>query len=252
MHLSRHPTSYPTRYQEIAARLEQELRHHYRCGDYLPAEQQLATRFDVNRHTLRRAIDQLVERGWVQRRQGVGVLVLMRPIDYPLNAQARFSQNLLEQGSDPTSEKLLSVLRPASEKLLSVLRPASAHVAEAFGINEGENVIHLRTLRRVNGVALCLIDHYFADLRFWPVLQTFSHGSLHDLLRDELDVKLTRARTKISARRAQAKESKLLEIPNMAPLLCVRTLNSRQGEQTPIEYSVSLTRADMIEFTMEH
>lgn len=113
------------------------------------------------------------------------MLVLMRPIDYPLNAQARFSQNLLEQGSDPTSEKLLSVLRPAS-----------AHVAEAFGISEGENVIHLRTLRRVNGVALCLIDHYFADLRFWPVLQTFSHGSLHDLLRDRLDVELTRCAPK--------------------------------------------------------
>lgn len=85
MHLSTHPTSYPTRYQEIAARLEQELRQHYRCGDYLPAEHQLAARFEVNRHTLRRAIDQLVERGWVQRRQGVGVLVLMRPFDYPLN-----------------------------------------------------------------------------------------------------------------------------------------------------------------------
>jgi GntR family phosphonate transport system transcriptional regulator len=84
------------------------------------------------------------------------------------------------------------------------------------------------------------------------VLQTFSHGSLHDLLRDRLDVELTRVRTKISARRAQAKESKLLEIPNMAPLLCVRTLNSRQGEQAATEYSVSLTRADMIEFTMEH
>ena len=67
MHLSTHPTSYPTRYQEIAARLEQELRHHYRCGDYLPAEHQLAARYEVNRHTLRRAIDQLVERGWVQR-----------------------------------------------------------------------------------------------------------------------------------------------------------------------------------------
>ncbi|CAK5469711.1 phosphonate metabolism transcriptional regulator PhnF [Escherichia coli] len=156
MHLSTHPTSYPTRYQEIAAKLEQELRQHYRCGDYLPAEQQLAARFEVNRHTLRRAIDQLVEKGWVQRRQGVGVLVLMRPFDYPLNAQARFSQNLLDQGSHPTSEKLLSVLRPAS-----------GHVADALGITEGENVIHLRTLRRVNGVALCLIDHYFADLTLW-------------------------------------------------------------------------------------
>ena len=57
MHLSTHPTSYPTRYQEIAAKLEQELRQHYRCGDYLPAEQQLAARFEVNRHTLRRASD---------------------------------------------------------------------------------------------------------------------------------------------------------------------------------------------------
>jgi GntR family phosphonate transport system transcriptional regulator len=160
MHLSRHPTSYPTRWQEIAAKLEVELRTHYRCGDYLPAEQQLADRYEVNRHTLRRAIDQLVERGWVQRRQGVGVLVLMRPFDYPLNAQARFSQNLLDQGSHPTSEKLLSVLRPAS-----------SHVADALGIQEGDNVIHLRTLRRVNGVAVCQIDHYFADLALWPVLQ---------------------------------------------------------------------------------
>ncbi len=31
-----HPTSYPTRYQEIAAKLEQELRQHYRCGDIFP------------------------------------------------------------------------------------------------------------------------------------------------------------------------------------------------------------------------
>ena len=241
MHLSRHPTSYPTRYQEIAAKLEEELKNHYRCGDYLPAEQQLADRFAVNRHTLRRAIDQLVERGWVQRRQGVGVLVLMRPFDYPLNAQARFSQNLLEQGSHPTSERLLAVLRPASNQ-----------VAQALNVTEGQNVVHLRTLRRVNGIALCLIDHYFSELAWWPALQGFSQGSLHDYLDQQLDIRLLRTQTRISARRAQAKESKLLEIPNMAPLLCVRTLNHRNDVATPAEYSVSLTRADMIEFTMEH
>lgn len=241
MHLSRHPTSYPTRYQEIAAKLEHELRNHYRCGDWLPAEHQLAARFEVNRHTLRRAIDQLVEKGWVQRRQGIGVLVLMRPFDYPLNSQARFSQNLLDQGSHPTSEKLLSVLRPAS-----------SHVADALGVQEGDNVIHLRTLRRVNGIALCLIDHYFSDMAFWPELQNFNNGSLHDFLRERLGVSLKRTQTRISARRAQAKESNVLEIPNLSPLLCVRTLNHRDGEVNAAEYSVSLTRADMIEFTMEH
>ena len=241
MHLSRHPTSYPTRYQEIAARLEQELRNNYRCGDYLPAETQLAAYYEVNRHTLRRAIDELVNKGWVQRRQGVGVLVLMRPFDYPLNAQARFSQNLLDQGSHPTSERLLAVIRPASQD-----------VADALGLAEGDNVIHLRTLRRVNGIAVCIIDHYFSEQSWWPTLQTFGNGSLHDFLQAELGIALTRAQTRISARRSQAKESRLLEIPNMAPLLCVRTLNHREGEARATEYSVSLTRADMIEFTMEH
>lgn len=240
MHLSRHPTSYPTRYEEIAAKLELELRH-YRCGDYLPAEHQLAARYAVNRHTLRRAIDQLVERGWVQRRQGVGVLVLMRPFDYPLSAQARFSQNLLEQGSHPTSERLLAVLRPAS-----------GSAVDALGVQEGDSIIHLRTLRRVNGVPLCIIDHYFAELEWWPVLREFTRGSLHDWLSTHTGTALTRHQTRISARRAQAKESRMLELPNMAPLLCVRTLNRLAGSERVAEYSVSLTRADLIEFTMEH
>ncbi|MFP1529027.1 hypothetical protein ACLB1R_29790 [Escherichia coli] len=53
-----------------------------------------------------------MEKGWVQRRQGVGVLVLMRPFDYPLNAQARFSQNLLDQGSHPAKNCCQYCARP--------------------------------------------------------------------------------------------------------------------------------------------
>jgi GntR family phosphonate transport system transcriptional regulator len=239
--LSRHQTSYPTRYQQIAAQLEQELRSTYRCGDYLPPENQLAERFQVNRHTLRRAVDELVDRGWLQRRQGIGTLVLMRPYDYPLHSQARFSQNLLEQGSHPTSERLLAVLRPATD-----------HVATALGRQEGETVIHLRTLRRVNNVPVCVIDHYLPDLGWWPILQNFQNGSLHDFIRTEINQRLSRRTTRINARRAQAKESKLLEIVPQAPLLCVRTINTCDSNGSVAEYSVSLTRADMIELTMEH
>ncbi|MBO1503136.1 phosphonate metabolism transcriptional regulator PhnF [Serratia proteamaculans] len=249
MDLSRHPTSFPTRYQQIAAQLEQELRTQYRCGDYLPSEQQLAERYQVNRHTLRRAVDQLVDRGWLQRRHGIGILVLMRPYDYPLHANTRFSQNLFEQGSHPTSERLLAVLRPCN-----------GHVASALSREEGETVIHLRTLRRVNGVPMSLIDHYLPDLDWWPALQQFHSGSLqqfhsgslHEFIELNIHQPLTRKQTRISARRAQAKESRLLEIATHAPLLCVRTLNVCTGSDSVAEYSVSLARADMIELTMEH
>ncbi|MEI7376371.1 phosphonate metabolism transcriptional regulator PhnF [Dickeya chrysanthemi] len=236
--LSRHPT---TVYQAIADRLEEELRTVYRCGDYLPSEQQLAARYDVNRHTLRRAVDELVNKGLVQRRHGVGILVLMRPYDYPLHAQTRFSQNLLEQGSHPTSERLLAVLRPAN-----------ASVAAALGRDEGDEVIHLRTLRRVNGVPVSLIDHYLPELGWWPALQRFTSGSLHEFLAQELQQSLTRRQTRISARASQAKEAQLLEVAPQTPLMCIRTLNICSGSDRVAEYSVSLARADMIELTMEH
>jgi len=237
MEISRHPT---TVYQAVAAQLEQSLQAQYRCGDYLPSEQQLADRYAVNRHTLRRAVDELVNKGLLQRRHGVGILVLMRPYDYPLHAQARFSQNLLEQGSDPTSERLLAVLRPATQD-----------VASALGCQEGDNVIHLRTLRRVNGVPVCVINHYFADIRWWPTLQQFHSGSLHAFMQSHMGLALTRKQTRISTRRAQAKECKQLEISLHSPLLCVRTLNTQRDGQVA-EYAVSVTRGDMIELTLEH
>ncbi|KGL57490.1 phosphonate metabolism transcriptional regulator PhnF [Pantoea ananatis] len=237
MELSRHPT---TVYQAVAAQLEQAVQERYRSGDYLPSEQQLADHYAVNRHTLRRAVDELVNKGLLQRRHGVGILVLMRPYDYPLHAQARFSQNLMEQGSDPTSERLLAVLRPAS-----------ADVAAALGVSEGANVIHLRTLRRVNGLPVCLINHFLADLSWWPQLQRFSSGSLHDYLQQHTGKQLVRSQTRISTRRAQAKECKQLEIALHSPLLCVRTLN-KTTDGAMAEYSVSLTRGDMIELTLEH
>ena len=48
-------------------------------GDRLPSEQVLAQRFGVNRHTVRRAIDELVLMGLIERRHGKGIFVLEKP-----------------------------------------------------------------------------------------------------------------------------------------------------------------------------
>ncbi|MEZ3499049.1 UTRA domain-containing protein [Pantoea sp. KPR_PJ] len=85
----------------------------------------------------------------------------------------------------------------------------------------------------------------------WPTLQHVSSGSLHDLLMRQGGHQLMRSQTRISTRRAQAKECRLLDTGLHAPLLCVRTLNkTRDG--TLAEYAVSLTRGDITELTLEH
>lgn len=95
MQLSRQPSE--PLYLELAQVLRGELRH-YRIGDFLPGEMQLARRFAVNRHTLRRAVDELVQEGRLLRRQGKGTQVLRRPLVYPLQADSAYSDALAALG----------------------------------------------------------------------------------------------------------------------------------------------------------
>src|SRR5215469_9853861 len=85
-------------YAQIARQLEQEIGNGYAPGDFLPSEGELASRFGVDRHTLRRAIDELVEAGLVERRHGRGILVLDNQIDYQIGKSTRFTENLNAQG----------------------------------------------------------------------------------------------------------------------------------------------------------
>ena len=47
-------------YIQISHALRQEIQNFYKAGDTLPSESELASRYSVNRHTLRRAVDELV------------------------------------------------------------------------------------------------------------------------------------------------------------------------------------------------
>ncbi len=75
-------------YLKIAQQLKNEIHQQYESGDLLPAEQKLASRFQVNRHTVRRAIDELVQDGLIKRFQGLGNQVTQPAIDYSLDNQS--------------------------------------------------------------------------------------------------------------------------------------------------------------------
>src|SRR6202007_3435169 len=64
----------------------------------LPSEGELAKRFDVNRHTIRRAMLGLAALGLVSVEQGRGTFVQPGAIDYTIGRRTRFTENLREQG----------------------------------------------------------------------------------------------------------------------------------------------------------
>jgi len=134
----------------IAATLTAEIGSgHYRPGDRLPTEAALATRFGVNRHTVRHALAALAERGLVRSRQGAGVFVEQRPTDYPLGRRVRFHQNVLAAGQTPSRRISRTETRPCDAEEARALRlhPGDAvHVVEGVSLADGQPIAAFRSV----------------------------------------------------------------------------------------------------------
>ncbi|MCE2571259.1 phosphonate metabolism transcriptional regulator PhnF [Motilimonas eburnea] len=228
------------RYQEIAQNLEAEITQHYQAGQYLPPEQRLADRFQVNRHTLRRAIDELVAQGWLLRQHGKGVKVLKKPMRYPLHASAKFTDNILNLGAAPTSQRLQFGYVDACKD-----------VADALAVPLGSKVIQLMTLRFLDNTPVSVIKHHFIKGNHEAALASYQSGSVHQLLAQQCQIQLRRKHTMIGAAMPNASDSDYLNMPAHSPLLTLRSINVN-SQDTPFEFSISHTRAELLELSLTH
>ncbi|WP_046270413.1 phosphonate metabolism transcriptional regulator PhnF [Pseudomonas syringae] len=220
-------------YLELAETLRDELAT-YLPGDYLPAEFQLAERFSVNRHTIRRAVDELVREGSVLRRQGKGTQVLERPLIYPMQADSAYSKSLSAQGI-------------GVEAVLLVRRECLASQEDALhlGLEEHAPLIELQTLRKLDGQAMSLICHRYSA-RYSELLAEYQSGSVRQYLA-ERELPLSRAQSLIGARLPSRGEAGLLLMPRHMPALTVLTVSCDRSGQ-PVELSRSVSRSDRFQY----
>ena len=125
------------------------------AGARLPNEAEVAARFGVHRHTARRALATLAQKGAVRIRRGLGTFVEPGVLSYPISERTRFTATLQQQN------------RAAAHELLDALdEPADAEVAEALDLAPGEPVTLLRTLSLADGVPVSAGATWFPAVRF--------------------------------------------------------------------------------------
>lgn len=224
----------------IAAALSGEIASgHYRPGDRLPTEADLAARFGVNRHTVRRALADLAARGLVHARRGAGVFVAAKPTDYPIGRRVRFHQALSAAGQQPTKE----VLRLET-------RRADAREAEALDLT-AEALVHVyEGLSLGDGVPLSIFRSVFPAARFPGLLQALDDlRSVTAALATQGLTDYTRASTRITAKRATATQALHLRIPEGAPILRSVGLNV-DPDGSPIEFGHTWFAGDRVTLTV--
>jgi GntR family phosphonate transport system transcriptional regulator len=119
-------------------------------GRKLPASEELAARFGVNRHTVLRAISHLQAEGVVRVDRGRGTFVVEAPFQYQLGARKWFEENLLEQRHTPR-RTVLSAIEV----------PAAAAVAAALKIKPRAPVLLVAILGEADGFPVNLGHHHF-------------------------------------------------------------------------------------------
>lgn len=216
-------------WQNVASEIERNIEEkRFLVGDKLPTEYEFSRQFMVNRHTVRRALSYLQEKGIVESTQGRGTFVRRPYRPAPLHRRPRFTEAVLGQGR-----------RPEARTLRLDTCPADSLVAAQLALPAGAPVIHLERLRLVDDEPVGLSLHYLSADRFPTFEEMYrTRGTITQTLIDSGVPDYTRRRTQISARASQPHEAELLRLPRHIPLLIQRYLNV-DGLGRPLEYGES-------------
>jgi DNA-binding GntR family transcriptional regulator len=223
-------------YYQVSTRLEQAIKAGtIPAGARLENEIAIAQELGLSRPTIRRAIQELVDKGLLVRRRGIGTQVVQGQV---VTRQVELTSLYDDLASTHHT--------PGTRVLTHEIVRASDEVAQHLGVEAGSEVVYLRRQRSTDGVPVAVLENYlpgeFADV---TAQQLEAHG-LYQVLRTR-GVTIRVAKQKIGARRAENDEAALLDIEEGGPVLTVERI-AYDDSGRAFEYGVHCYRPDMYSF----
>lgn len=222
-------------YFQIAQRIEKAiLSGDLPAGSRLENEVSLGERLGLSRPTVRRAIQDLVDKGLLVRRRGIGTQVVHGQVTRGVELTSLY-EDLSRSGQKPSTKILEYKVIKADSKM-----------AEKLGVELGSDVLYMRRLRAADNVAVSIMENWLpAEFTDISEAELNEHG-LYQILRAR-GVTIRVAKQKIGARKASAQESTDLSIEKNASLLTMdRTAYDNSGRA--IEFGHHCYRPDLYSF----
>jgi GntR family phosphonate transport system transcriptional regulator len=228
-------------WRQIANRLKDDIASGLRPpGTQLPTEAVLSQRFGVNRHTVRRALEEMSREGLVRIEQGRGSFVAEDVLDYTVEARTRFSEWIRRHNKEPFGQ--VRQLRAIA---------ADHHVATRLDIRTGSRVVMLERLGFADDKPVGLTSHYFPVSRLKGIHEALQAcDSITEALRQVGVEDYLRQQTRVSARLPTPTEADLLRTARSRPVLVTENINvDRAG--TIVEFAVGCLPTPRVQIVFE-
>jgi DNA-binding GntR family transcriptional regulator len=225
-------------YFQVAQQLERAIAAGELAPGYrLDNEVQLAERFGLSRPTMRRAIQELVAKGLLVRKRGVGTQVVH-------GGQVKRSVEL----SSLYDDLQRAGQRPSTTVLGCGVEPAPADVAAQLNVPAGTELTRIVRVRFAGGEPLAVLRNWLPTNVAGLDEQALAGRGLYELIRAG-GLHLRIAQQRIGARPAAAEEAALLHERPGAPLLTMeRTTYDDSGRA--VEFGRHVYRAGRYSFEL--
>ncbi|WMY10991.1 phosphonate metabolism transcriptional regulator PhnF [Paraburkholderia phenoliruptrix] len=238
-----------TEWQRVSETLVDEIERGIIAADErLPADTELAVRFGVHKHTVRRALTDLQARGIVRSERGRGTFVVRDAIAYRLGAQIRFEESLAENRL------------AATRRLLSVAQfGAPGDIAQHLQIAPGEPVLMVTMLGEADETPAQLVTLWFALDRTPAVKSLFENLpvdtpielSLDSVMRHAGINSFRRKSARLECRLPELEEARHLKIARHDPIFEAEIPNI-DDKGTVVYYSVTLYPGSRTAFVFDY
>jgi DNA-binding GntR family transcriptional regulator len=194
-------------YHQLASRIEAAIVDgRVPAGARIDNEVALGERLGLSRPTIRRAIQDLVDKGLLVRRRGIGTQVVRGELTRKLELSSLY-EDLSSANRVPTTRVVAHLISTADDL-----------VADRLGVPVGSPVLHIRRLRLADDVPLALLENYLPREFIDISRRDLERFGLYQLLSARgIDIRV--AKQRIGARTATPEESKKLEIGRHSAVL---------------------------------
>lgn len=209
-------------------------------GDKIPSERELAQMYQISRMTARHAISMLEREGFVERRVGAGTFITNERIRWNSITVNSFTKGMKDKG-----------LIPSTKTLFMKIKKADTQTAHLLQISPGNNIFHLKRLRKVDGIPLA-IEVSDIPYDYCPGIEQYmkDNVSLYHVLKQYYGFRPVRQKQYMRIAYGDQAESSLLGIRDESPCILIEGHTFSESDKL-IEISRTLARGDLVEFYSE-
>ncbi|SDH84192.1 transcriptional regulator, GntR family [Alteribacillus bidgolensis] len=209
----------------------------YPIGTNVPTEPQLEEEFNVSKITVRNAIKELAQEGFVEKKSGKGTKVIHNTSASKLSKGKRFTEVLVGEGYKVQKQFLQAEVISNEE---------GTELYRLFG----ERCLRIERLYHLDGVPYIHYTHYLIEQMESIELSDLNAHSLYGLL-EEQDIALENFRDEFAVANAPIHVEKILGIKKGMPLL-KRLRYSYDETGGVIEYSEGYYNTEMQHYVVNY